>query len=241
MKGAFSGKSRVCSSCGKGPADDWSKQLAGRLFKGVHRPIPFTVPSELWPYFEANPGWRGLLFEAANETLRQVMRGEPGIVMVLHPYGKDLKANYHLHVLVTEGGLDKADQWQEQSYLSYAGLRKIWQAPLLTRLKGELELPGPVGELIKRLFRQYPNGFYVHAEPQVKQGEGISRYIGRYVRHPAIADSRLVGYDGQTVTFYYQERQAQGKGAKKLVTMPVLEFIHGIVRHIPPKQFKMVR
>jgi len=44
--------------------------------------------------------------------------------MVLHPYGKDLKVNYHLQVLVTEGGLDEADSWHEQSYISYAGLCK---------------------------------------------------------------------------------------------------------------------
>ena len=43
------------------------------------------------------------------------MRGEPGMVMVLHPYGKDLN-NYHLHILVTEGGLDEGGRWQSQEY-----------------------------------------------------------------------------------------------------------------------------
>ena len=241
LKVAFSCKSRACSSCGKAHADEWSKQLAGRMFNVVHRHITFTVPSELWPYFEANPDWRDVLFQAANQTLRQIMRGEPGIAMVLHPYGKDLKANYHLHVLVTEGGLDEADQWQGQSYLSYAGLRKIWQAEVLSRLRGVMGMPARAGDLIDRLFVKYTNGFYVHAEPRVTDGEGISRYIGRYVRHPAIADSRIVAYDGERVTFSYQERLSQGKRGQKLVTLPVLEFIHGIVRHIPPKQFKMVR
>lgn len=241
VKVAFSCKSRVCSSCGKAHADEWSKQLASRMFNVVHRHITFTVPAELWSYFEAKPDWRDVLFQAANETLRQIMIGEPGMAMVLHPYGKDLKANYHLHVLVTEGGLDEDDQWQAQSYLSYAGLRKIWQAEVLSRLRTVMGMPAREGDLIDRLFVKYPNGFYVHAEPRVKDSAGISRYIGRYVRHPAIADSRIVAYDGQTVTFSYQERLPQGKRVKKLITLPVLEFIHGIVRHIPPKQFKMVR
>jgi len=55
VKVAFSCKSQVCSSCGKEHADEWSKQLGHRLFKVMHRPITFTVPSELWPYFEAHP------------------------------------------------------------------------------------------------------------------------------------------------------------------------------------------
>jgi hypothetical protein len=95
--------------------------------------------------------------------------------------------------------------------------------------------------LIKTLFERYPQGFYVHAEPKVKQAAGLSRYIGRYIRHPAIADSRIVAYDGQTVTFFYEQRRGQGQKHKIFQQLPVLEFIHGVVRHIPPKPFKMVR
>jgi hypothetical protein len=241
VKVAFSCQSRVCSSCGKVYADEWSKQLGARLFNVTHRHITFTVPSELWPHFEAHPAWRGVLFTAANETLRQLIRGEPGLVMVLHSYGKDLKVNYHLHILVTEGGLDETDRWHEQSYISYAGLRKIWQAAVLSRLREAMGQQAQPGDWIDRLFRRYGEGFYMYAKPRVKQGEGISRYIGRYVRHPAIADSRIIDYDGQTVSFSYQKRQQRGKGAKKIVKTSVLDFIHGVVRHIPPKQFKMVR
>lgn len=242
LKVPFSCKSRVCSSCGKAHADDWSEGLAGRLFNVVHRHVTFTVASELWDYFEQHPESRCLLYEAANATLRQVMRGEPGIVMVLHPYGKDLKVNYHLHVLVSEGSLDKEGLWQEQSYLSYAGLRKIWQYELLSRLREKEGAETETGVLVKALFARYQKGFYVHAEPKVKEAKGLSRYIGRYIRHPAIADTRIVAYDGQTVTFYYEQRMGQGSQKKRIFHhLPVLEFIHGVVRHIPPKQFKMIR
>ena len=84
------------------------------------------MPSELWPLLEAQPEWRKELFGAANETLRQVIKAEPGIVMVLHPYGKDLKANFHLHVLVTEGGLNENEEWKEQRFLDY----KTCQVPI---------------------------------------------------------------------------------------------------------------
>ena len=116
----FSCKSRVCSSCGKVHADNWAQQLASRMINVIHRHITFTLPSELWRLLEENPEWRKELFGAANETLRQVIKTTPGIVMVLHPYGKDLKANFHLHVLVTEGGVNESGGWKEQSFLNYS-------------------------------------------------------------------------------------------------------------------------
>jgi hypothetical protein len=233
----FSCKSRVCSRCGKGYADNWAQQLSNHLFKVIHRHITFTLPTELWSLLEANPDWRKLLFGAANRTLRKVLQAEPGIVMVLHPYGKDLKVNYHLHVLVTEGGLTDAGVWQDQAFLSYRGLRKIWQYEVLTDLRAVMSRGTETQQLIDRLFRTYYQGFYVHAQPRVEDGQGISRYIGRYIRHPAIADARILAYDGTTVTFYYEDHDA----VRHHEVWPVLDFIHGVVRHIPPKHFKMVR
>lgn len=233
----FSCKSRVCSSCGKVAAEEWSKEVTSRMFTVVHRHVTFTVPRELWSEFERQAEWRGVLFEAANATLSKVMKVEPGIVAVLHPYGKDLKVNYHLHVLVTEGGLDEAGHWQEKGFISFEALRKVWQYEVLTRLREVISADGRTKGLVDRLFRQYRNGFYVHAAPRVKNGKGISRYIGRYIRHPAIADTRIVGYDGEQVRFYYQDHE----GRRHERVMPVSAFIHGVVRHVPPKQFKMVR
>jgi hypothetical protein len=63
-------KSRVCSSCGKAHADAWSGELVGRLWNVSHRHVTFTVPAELWVYFEHHIESRSRLYEAANATLR---------------------------------------------------------------------------------------------------------------------------------------------------------------------------
>ena len=238
---AFSCKSRVCSRCGKVHADEWSQQVVGRMFNVTHRHITLTVAEALWGILERHPEWRKVLFAAANVTLRKAVRHVPGMVMVMHPYGKDLKVNYHLHVLITEGGLDEKGRWQAQSFISYKLLRKVWQYEVLTGIRQKMREEKESENIIDKLFRKYRKGFYVHAEPRVKHGEGISRYIGRYIRHPAIADTRIIGYDGEEVTFYYKERREAGKKLRQIVKMPVLAFIHGVVRHIPPKQFKLVR
>ena len=241
----FSCKSRVCSSCGKVYADEWAEELAGRLFNVTHRHITMTVASELWPKLEADETSRKVLFEAADATLKGVMKNNPGIVVTLHPYGKDLKVNYHVHALLTEGGLDEEGHWQAQSYISYAKLRMIWQYEVLTRRCGVLPVTQENKALIDQLFVKYPKGFYVNGEPKVKDGKGVGRYIGRYscpdkfcpsrrgiplwvpvagrhkalplhgqnfsgylyLRHPAIADSRIVADDGAAVTIVYKGPQ----------------------------------
>ncbi len=233
----FSCKSRVCTSCGKIHADEWAQSLTKRLFNVIHRHITFTIAAELWPILEDTPNLRKVLFGAANRTLRKVLKMEPGIVMVMHPYGKDLKVNYHLHVLVTEGGMSNAGKWFAQPFLNYRSLRKIWQYECLTELRQQMPKSSENSQLIDRLFKTYRDGFYVHAKPQVTQAQGISRYIGRYIRHPAIADARILAYDGTTVTFFYEDHE----GLRHEQTWPVLAFIHGVVRHIPPKHFKLVR
>lgn len=237
---AFSCKSRICSSCGKRHADEWSEDLSSRLWNVTHRHITFTLPSELWPLLEENASWRKELFGAADATLKKVMDHQAGMVVTLHPYGKDLKVNYHLHVLVTEGGMGKYGKWKAQTFINYKTLRRVWQYEILSRLGKVMPESGEKRRLINELYTRYGEGFYVHAEPRVKDGKGIGRYIGRYLRHPAIADSRIVAYDGEEVTFEYKEK-VYGKKVSREQTLPVLEFMHGVIRHIPPKQFKMVR
>jgi hypothetical protein len=72
----------------------------------------------------------------------------------------------------------------------------------------------------------------------VTRPKQIARYIGRYLRHPAIAESRISEFNVETnmVTYWYEEG-----GAKKFVSLPALEFIDRLVRLIPDKNFKLIR
>jgi len=88
------------------------------------------------------------------------------------------------------------------------------------------------------LFKKHPEGFYVYAKCRVTKPRRIAAYIGRYLRHPAIAESRISDFNVETnmVTFWYEE-----KGGKKFVTLSALEFIDRLVRLIPDKNLKLIR
>ena len=76
----------------------------------------------------------------------------------------------------------------------------------------------------------------MHDSGKAKNRKGIVRYIVRYIRHPAIANSRLVKYDGEEVTFWYEHKKQQ-----YTVVMKVFDFIESVIKHIPQKHQKLIR
>ena len=52
--------------------------------------------------------------------------------------------------------------------------------------------------LIDRLFREHKDGFYVYAKRRVSKPRQIAGYIGRYLRHPAVAVSRISDFNVET-------------------------------------------
>jgi ssDNA-binding Zn-finger/Zn-ribbon topoisomerase 1 len=235
-------KSRICPQCGKKYADEWADRLAQTLYAVSHRHMVFTIPEELRKVLDANHSLLKVLMDAVSRTMRQMVRGRrgavPGVICVLHPYGKDLELNPHVHVLATEGGLTRKGEWMPVTFLEYGKLRRIWQYQLLTAVKRQLPRTWENSCLIDSLFKRHPEGFYIYAKRRVSKPRSIARYIGRYLRHPAIAESRILDFNPETnmVSFWYRV-----DGEKKTVTMSALEFIEHLVRLIPDKNLKLIR
>lgn len=58
----------------------------------------------------------------------------PGIIAVIHTFGRILKWNPHVHMIVTEGGKGKFIEWKYIRHFSYEALRKRWQKILLDEI-----------------------------------------------------------------------------------------------------------
>lgn len=87
-------------------------------------------------------------------------------------------------------------------------------------------------------YKDHDQGFYVYAKPNECDPETVAKYIGRYLGRPVIATSRIDKYDGESVTFHYNRHE---DNAYVEETVPALEFIERLIRHIPEKFFKMIR
>jgi len=81
---------------------------------------------------------------------------------------------------------------------------------------------------------------WVHKAGRIRHPKLIAKYLGRYVRHPAIANSRLTAFDGKHVSFFYEEHKEE-EIIRHNVTMLVDDFISALIQHIPEPQFKMIR
>lgn len=143
-------------------------------------------------------------------------------------------------MLVTMGGLTKKGEWKSYDFLPFEMLRKQWQTVVLKLIRRNLseKEKKKVQQRLQKAFSNNGEGFYVHAPKQKGKVKEQLRYIGRYIRRPAIGINRIEAYDGQYVTFKYNDKT---DGKEKLETVTVEEFISRLIRHIPDEQFKTIR
>jgi hypothetical protein len=168
------------------------------------------------------------------KMLKRNVELDIGLICVLHPFGKDMKFYPHLHLLITEGGFDPKGKFVKVKYFPAAAFRKCWQFVVLECF----QKLGLSYSMANKMYKDYSNGFYVwlHKRGRIKHPKLVARYVGRYIRHPAIANRRITYFDGKSVMFYYD-----CEGDIVDVVMSVDEFITALIQHIPPSNFKMVR
>jgi hypothetical protein len=118
-------------------------------------------------------------------------------------------------------------------------IHRKWQYYLLTMLRENLSDPA-LDKDIDRAWKQYPNGFvaFVEKAPVPPGGQGLARYLAKYVVSPPISVRRIQRYDGKTVSYWYRDHKS---GQIEHTTLPVLQFIERMVQHILPKGFQRIR
>jgi hypothetical protein len=232
--------SRLCSCCGKRYTDQWAHSLSKAMFSVLHRHFVMSVPSMLWPYLR-DWKWQKIYMDSAircfNEFFSKIVHQKikVGVIIILHPFGKDMKFQPHLHLLITEGGFNNQKKFIKCEFIPADKFRKKWQYEIIKSFQS-IGLSNSIGSI---LYKKYPKGFYVwlHKRGTIKHPRMIVKYIGRYVRHPAIANNRIDSFDGTVINFHY----INNEDTKINVQMGSNDFITSLIQHIPPSQFKMIR
>ena len=248
VKVPFRCKSRFCNTCGVKYAQDRAFSMTKKSIRCKHRHIVFTMSDNLWPYFLKYRNLLDGLFSSASSAilswfyeLNKSQNFTPGIMCTLHTFGRDLKWNPHIHMLCTEGGAGNTEVFRIVKHINFKALRFRWQKLLLDYLQNNLpanELP-KFKQLKNQIYKEYNNGFYVYAKPDnISSINQTINYVVRYTGRPAMAQSRIIDYDGTYVTYYY-ERHEDGKRIEEKIH--AYEFIKKLMMHIPDKNFKVVR
>ena len=81
----------------------------------------------------------------------------------------------------------------------------------------------------------------VYAKATFAGPDQVLRYLARYTHRVAIANSRLIGFDGAHVSFRYKDYRADGAERQKIMTLGVDEFIRRFLLHVLPDGFHRIR
>ena len=251
-------KSRACSSCGYKYKNARVVSILNTAYNCKHRQIVFTMDKILWPYFYF-PYERmiNILFKAVRDTIYSIfnetykydrknkklkkyiskVKRTPGFFAFLHTFGRDLKWNPHIHVLIAELELCSDDKVRKHEYFNYEALRKRFQKILLDLMEKEI---GPSFKKIKaECYKNDQNGFYVYAEKkEFKSFKAGVEYVTRYCGRAPISENRIINYDGKNVTFCYNDHQDESYHE---VTVTAEQFILILINHMVPNEFKIIR
>jgi len=202
-----------------------------------------TVPAELRQVLRAHPelGYELLMQESAAAVqdvaqLDRDLRGQLGLVAVLHTWTRQLLFHPHVHFLVPAVAL-RADG--SLSFPKKPGwllcVRRL-SARLRTRLHRRFQAQAPefLAQIPPAAWRR---SWVAHAQPVGRGAETVG-YLSRYIYKTALGQGALRACDETSVTFRYRDRQSgQGRECR----LPAAEFLQRYLQHVPPKGFHRVR
>jgi hypothetical protein len=197
-------KSRFCTSCGQRATLAWQEDLEAVLPDIPYVGITLTMPREFWSILRENRHLLHGMPSMAAEAIQQWVKARYGarvlIIIVQHTFGGFLNFYPHLHVMVSEGGLHKAEgRWiagLEYGKRGFLELKTAWRYAVIAYLAEALrrqvlssELSAE--ELMLLFVAQYRRGWHIDIGRRMSKAHFL-RYVGRYIRRPPVAQHRLM-------------------------------------------------
>jgi len=206
-------KSRMCASCGQRQNIQWLRERWSDLPEIPYSHVVLTMPDHFWPIFKANRHLLHDLPKLAADVIQQWVQRTYGaklmIAVVPHTFGRDLKFNCHVHMMISQGGLGRDGHWMSKLPLTMTAIMKMWRYAVVTLLREASRQGILITEMKPREFAhllntQYMRPWHVYCETMRSKGQ-ILRYAGRYVRRPPLAEHRIIAADAEGVRFWTKD------------------------------------
>jgi hypothetical protein len=256
-------RNRHCPKCQAAAAYDWLQARRAELLPVPYYHAVFTLPAPIADIAYTNKSViYDALFKAASETLLGIaadpkhLGAKIGVTMVLHSWGSALTHHPHVHCIVPGGGLSPDGQcWiscRKDFFLPVRVLSRLFRRLMCQRLaaahaKGALQFfAGNAALLDADAFRAFLKPlrrieWVVYAKRPFAGPEAVLAYLARYTHRVAIANSRLVAFDGERISFKYKDYRANGDARRKIMTLDTQEFIRRFLLHVLPDGFHRIR
>jgi hypothetical protein len=254
-------RNRHCPKCQYFTKLKWLNNRIEEILPVKYFHVVFTVPHLLNPLILQNKKeLYGIFFKAVNETLTEAalnpknLGAQIGFMAILHTWGQNLMDHPHIHCVVTGGGLNKdKTKWissRDNFFIHVKRLSKLFRGKYLYYLKmayNERKL-GFHGKLVELKYREdfnnlisklYKKDWIVYSKKPFDNPVNVFKYLGRYTHRIAISNSRIVKVTDKKVSFKWKDYRNGNK--KKIMTLPVEEFMRRFLLHTLPKGFKRIR
>jgi hypothetical protein len=219
-------KSKFCTSCGQRSTEEWQRDLEAILPDIPYRGITLTMPCELWPILQQNRHLLSGISAMGAEAIQHWVKARYGarvlLIVVQHTFGGFLNFYPHLHVLVSEGGLqDSRAVWLPRLHYGKQAcleLMQAWRYAAIAYLAEALDAKVVRSELsnegLRTLFEmQYNRKWQIHISRGMSKRHFL-RYVGRYVRRPPVAQHRLQRVTDQELEYLAKDTRNHNRLSK---------------------------
>lgn len=246
---------RGCPQCQYTAKERWLTQWSARLLNTQHHHLIFTIPHELLPIWRFNREWfQDELYLAVAKTIKQLSRSknhlgaQPGFLLALHTWGRNLSEHPHIHCLLSHGGLTPEGRWstpKRKIMFPVKVIRRLFKGKFLASLKQKLEgdslvLANNDNEArVKELFNKLGRiEWQVFACKPYAHGVGVAKYLAKYMRGGPLRNSQITHVKHNEVVFKYKSHQTKQTERKRL---SLSDFNHRVLRHLPLKGKPTIR
>ena len=256
-------RNRHCPKCQGAAAKEWLADREAELLPVPYYHVVFTLPAPIADIaYQNKAAIYTILFKAMAETLLTIaadpkhLGARIGLTAVLHTWGSALTHHPHVHCIVPGGGLSPdGERWiscRPGFFLPVRVLSRLFRRLFLEQLAaaheaGRLHFFGAHAPLAERYaFATYLAPlrrieWVVYAKRPFAGPQAVLAYLSRYTHRVAIANSRLIAFDDNGVTFRWKDYRAKGRERQKVMTLASDEFIRRFLIHVLPGGFHRIR
>ena len=256
-------RNRHCPKCQGAAAKAWLADREAELLPAAYYHVVFTLPAPIADIaYQNKAAIYAILFKATAGTLLTIaadpkhLGARIGLTAVLHTWGSALTHHPHVHCIVPGGGLSlDRERWiacRPGFFLPVRVLSRLFRRLFLEQLAaahaaGRLHFFGAHAPLAERhAFAAYlaplrKIDWVVYAKRPFAGPEAVLAYLSRYSHRVAIANSRLIAFDDNGVTFRWKDYRAKGRERQKVMTLASDEFIRRFLIHVLPGGFHRIR
>lgn len=248
-------KHRACPQCNGIGLYRWVERQKSRLLNCQHLHIVFPLAHEYLDYWRLNEDvMTDLMFKAAKESLmdllvndkdKKYLDAQPGFMMALHTWGRDLSLHPHLHCMLSDGGYNGVEwvtqkrsvlipvrvlrakyQGKLNAFIRQAAQDRNWIYPQVQNHQQLINLSHKVGR----------KKWHVYIKEHFKYSGPLLKYLINYMRGGPLKNPQITAVNRQQVTFRYYPHRDNPDGKKENAayrTTSTAEFFKLYFQHVP--------